>query len=74
MTDRQVDLLRRELLIGAEVSRKLSIALRLAWAQLTDSREGPSVRSSEKAVSPVPIKNRNGPQGLPFLIQEDPFE
>ena len=73
MTDRQVDLLWRELLIGAEASRKLSIALRLAWAQLTDSREGPSVRSSEKAVSPVPIKNKDGPQALPMSL-EDPFE
>ena len=74
MTRKQIDLLRRELLIGAEASRKLSIALRLAWAHLTDEREKTSVRSDDKGMSPVPIKNRNGPQALPFQIPEDPFE
>jgi len=42
MTSAELDALRRELLIAAQASRKLSVALSIAWAQLTDKRFGSS--------------------------------
>jgi len=38
MTSEDIDKLRRELLIAATSARKLSVALSIAWAQLTDVR------------------------------------
>ena len=68
----QVSILRRELLIGAEAARKLSVALQLSWAALSEierfgNREGSEGHEpdaqTESEVDGVPIRQ----------IQEDLF-
>jgi len=68
MNDDQVDLLRRELLIAATAARKLSMALSIAWAELTKVRFSNSLRTNEKGVGPADEteKDRAAQPPLPF--------
>jgi len=72
VTDTEIDALRRELLIAARAAHKLSVALNLAWAGLTQVRGFATHRRHGKAVTPVPNKDQTGvDRPLPF--PEDPF-
>ena len=46
-----VDAVRRELLIASEAARKLSVALRIAWAELSRTGDFASVCINEESVS-----------------------
>ena len=66
MTPKEVDALRRELLIAANAARKLAKALTIAWAVLTDSR-GFSSKSATRGDAPGAAQEQNGPdRALPF--------
>jgi len=74
VTDDQVDALRRELLIASSAARKLSTALAIAWAQLTETRFSGPMGGNEKAASRLTIKEKNGGPGeAPLPFPEDPF-
>jgi len=77
VTPKQVDALRRELLIGAAASRKLAVALTIAWAQLTDDRFSGSKSSTNSAVADG-VQKETGPTALSILEGPDageyPFE
>ena len=68
MTAQEIDALRRELLIAAAAARKLSVALNIAWAELTNVRFSNSLRPNERAMAPADDKDNAGAAepSLPF--------
>ncbi len=73
MNDDQVDALRRELLIASSAARKLSNALAIAWAQLTDARGFDPMGGDEKGVGPDGQQKQDRGAGPPLPFPEDPF-
>ena len=67
MTDAAADALRRELLVAATAARKLSTALTIAWAVLTESR-GFSSKSVTRGDAPADDQKKTRPAepALPF--------
>jgi len=68
MSNDQVDSLRRELLIASAAARKLSVALSIAWAELTNLRFSNSLRTNENGARPADEteKDRALQATLPF--------
>jgi len=66
MTSKEVDELRRELLIAAAAARKLSVALSIAWAQLTDARFGVPLGGTPRD-EPGGAQKKNCPADQPDL-------
>ncbi len=72
MTEQQIDALRRELKIAAAAARKLSIALEISWAVLTQAR-GFASKSVTQRDAPAATTNRSGAAQPPLPFLEDPF-
>jgi len=67
VTDEQVDHLRRELLIAATAARKLSVALSIAWAQLTDAKFSGRISATPGDAADAERKKSGGAEPpLPF--------
>jgi len=68
VTELDIDKLRRELLIASSAARKLSVALSIAWAELTNVRFSGSLRNNETGVRPDAHKEKDSTAepGLPF--------
>jgi len=73
VTPKQIDALRRELLIGSRAARKLSNALAIAWAQLTENRFSDPMGGDEKGVGPDGQQKQDGGVEPPLPFLEDPF-
>jgi len=75
MREPEQSCLERELAIAAQASRKLSVALSLAWAYLREEREAASKGITRRRESEAEVKIGAGPQG-PCIsdLQKELFE